>query len=79
MRYRRAVALAAGSGGLAGGAVAAEAGEEAAGAGDVAGDLGAQFFGAGEFFFFAEALPEAYLHALCGDFSGKIEQVRFDA
>src|SRR5260370_39657594 len=47
---------------------AAEASEEAACAGDVAGDLSAQLFGAGEFFFFAEALPEAELHALCGDF-----------
>src|SRR5260370_27336964 len=58
---------------------AAEAGEEAAGGGDVAGDLGAQLFGAGEFLFFAEALPEAELHALCDDFTGKIEQVSFDA
>src|SRR6266436_3359741 len=58
---------------------AAEAGEEAAGAGDVAGDLGAEIFGAGKFLFFAEALPEADLHTLCGDFSGKIEQVRLDA
>src|SRR6266481_8780953 len=47
---------------------AAQAREEAAGAGDVAGDLGAQLFGAGEFLFFAEALPEAGLHAFCGDF-----------
>src|SRR5467141_226540 len=58
---------------------AAQAGEEAAGGGDVAGDLGAQLFGAGEFLFFAEALPEAELHALCDDFTGKIEQVGFDA
>src|SRR5260370_2360312 len=58
---------------------AAGAGEEAAGDGDVAGDLGAQLFGAGEFLFFAEALPEAELHALCDDFAGKIEQVSFDA
>src|SRR5216684_6204514 len=58
---------------------AAQAGEEAASAGDVAGDLGAQLFGAGELFFFAEALPETDLHAFCGDFAGKIEQVRFDA
>src|SRR5258707_5558939 len=58
---------------------AAEAGEEAAGAGDVAGDLSAQRFGAGEFLFFAEALPEAEVHALGGDVAGKIEQVSFDA
>ena len=59
--------------------IAAQAGEEAAGAGYVAGDLGAEFFGAGEFFFFAEALPKADFHALSGDFTGKIEQMRFDA
>src|SRR5258707_4445976 len=58
---------------------AAEAGEEAAGAGDVAGDLSAQLFGASEFLFFAEALPEADLHAFCDDFAGKIEKMRFDA
>src|SRR6266436_7193070 len=58
---------------------AAQAREKLVGAGDVAGDLGAQLFGAGEFLFFAEALPEADLHALGGDFTGKIEQVGFDA
>src|SRR5260221_2913178 len=60
-------------------AVAAEATEETPTIGDVAGDLGAQLFRARKFLFFAEALPEAYLHALCSDFPGKIEQIRFDA
>src|SRR5260221_248542 len=64
---------------LPGGAVAAEATEETPRIGDVAGDLGAQLFRARKFLFFAEALPEAYLHALCSDFPGKIEQIRFDA
>src|SRR5258708_31223428 len=57
----------------------AQAREKLVGAGDVAGDLGAKLVGAGELFFFAEALPETDLHAFCGDFAGKIEQVRFDA
>src|SRR5258708_30621062 len=64
---------------LPGGAVAAEATEETPRIGDVAGDLGAQLFRARKFLFFAEALPEAYLHALCSDFPGKIEQIRFVA
>src|SRR6266478_1895549 len=58
---------------------AAQAREKLVGGGDVAGDLSAQLFGAGEFFLFAEALPEANLHAAGSDVTRKIQQVRFDA
>src|SRR5713226_8769880 len=57
---------------------AAQAREEGVGAGDVAGDLVAEVVGAREFFFFAETLPKMELHALGGDFPGKIEQVGLD-
>jgi hypothetical protein len=63
---------------LAVGAGMAQAGEEFVGAGDVSGDLRAQLFWAGEFFFFAESLPEADFQPLWGRGQLSVEQVGFD-